>query len=100
MDHGYIEHAGLDCYRFLGNAASMFGFSRCRRHRRCMAQSDLNDPLSPAEFNSLRELSVGLKWRPLPSQHTAKLLRLGYAKDGVGGLSISALGQLRVAKGS
>lgn len=65
-----------------------------------MAQSDLNDPLSPAEFDSLRELSAGLKWRPLPSAHTAKLLRLGYAKDAVGGLAISALGELRVAKGS
>ena len=65
-----------------------------------MAQSDLNDPLSPAKFNSLRELSAELGWKPLPSLHTAKLLRLGYARDAVGGLSISELGQLRVAKGS
>lgn len=65
-----------------------------------MVRSDLNDPLTSAEFDSLRELSAGLKWRTLPSLHTAKLLRLGYAKDGVGGLAISELGQLRIAKGS
>jgi hypothetical protein len=80
-------------------ATLTFGFSRRRHHIRWMASSDLNDPLSPAEFDSLVELSNGLKWRPLPSLHTAKLLRLGYARDAVGGLSISELGQLRVAKG-
>jgi hypothetical protein len=100
MRHHNIEHVPRDSYRFLGSRASMFGFSRRRRHISAMTRSDLNDPLSPAEFESLRELAAGLKWRPLPSLHTAKLLRLGYARDAVGGLSISELGQLRIAKGS
>ena len=65
-----------------------------------MARFDLSDPLSPAEFESLQELSKGLKWRPIPFRHTAMLLRLGYAKEAIGGLLITDLGQLRVAKGS
>ena len=100
MCHYYIEHVPRDSYRFLGIPPGMFGFSGRQGHISPMERSDLNDPLSPAEFDSLRELSAGLGWKPLPSLHTAKLLRLGYARDAVGGLSISELGQLRVAKGS
>lgn len=59
-----------------------------------------SDSLSSAEFDSLLELSRGLKWRPLPQQHTAKLLRLGYAKEAIDGLSITEFGRLRIAKGT
>jgi hypothetical protein len=65
-----------------------------------MAIHDDSGPLSAAEFESLRELSKGLRWQTIPFQHTAKLLRLGYATEAIGGLKITESGQLRVAKGS
>ncbi len=65
-----------------------------------MADFDLNGGLSAAEFESLRELSKGLGWHTLPARHTAKLLSLGYARDAVGGLVITDIGQLRAARGS
>lgn len=65
-----------------------------------MAILDVKGPLSSGEFESLRELSKGLKWQTIPFQHTAKLLRLGYATEAIGGLRITESGQVRVAKGS
>lgn len=64
-----------------------------------MAIFDLNGPLSSVEFESLRELSKGLRWQTIPAQHAAKLLSLGYAREAVGGLSITDVGQLRVTRG-
>lgn len=65
-----------------------------------MATLDVKGPLSAGEFESLRELSKGLRWQTIPFQHTAKLLRLGYATEAIGGLRITESGQVRVAKGS
>jgi hypothetical protein len=65
-----------------------------------MPSFDAGGPLSPAEFESLRELSRGLKWKTIPIGHTVKLLGLGYAKDAVGGLVITDAGRLREALGS
>jgi len=64
-----------------------------------MATFDLNGSLSPAEFESLRELSKGLGWQTIPAQHSAKLLSLGYAREAVGGLIITDLGQSRLTDG-
>ena len=65
-----------------------------------MATFDLNGSLSPAEFESLRELSKGLGWQTIPAQHSAKLLSLGYARDAIGGLMITDLGRSRAADGN
>jgi hypothetical protein len=65
-----------------------------------MVTLEVRGPLSRAEFESLRELSKGLRWQTIPFHHTAKLLRLGYATEAIGGLRITESGQLRVAKGS
>jgi len=65
-----------------------------------MVLPNLNVPLSTAEFQSLKELSKGTLRGTTPAKHQAKLINLGYAKDALGGLMITDIGQLRVMKGS
>ena len=84
----------------MNGAYWIVGIATVPHHMIGMSSIDARGPLSPAEFESLRELSKGLKWKTIPIKHTVKLLSLGYAKEAVGGLVITDAGRMREALGS
>jgi hypothetical protein len=54
-------------------------------------------PLTADQFASLREVSKGALRQTIPDEHKAHLIKLGYIKEGLGGLVLTDLGRLRVA---
>jgi hypothetical protein len=66
-----------------------------------MAIPNSSEPLSPSEFESLKELSKGAPRKAIPPEDMAALKRLGYAKEGFGGAQIiTDAGRWRLTKGS
>jgi hypothetical protein len=62
-------------------------------------KGDLNSPLSPEEFRSLRELSKPLMKPSIPEAHAARLIELGYVVQKLGGLRLTDAGELRIMRG-
>jgi len=62
-------------------------------------EPDLNAPLTPEEFASLRAVGKGATQRIIPDAHTARLLELGFIKEAFGGWILTDIGSLRAAKG-
>lgn len=57
-------------------------------------------PLSGDEFAALKKLNKGLLSERISDEHAAKLIKLGYAKEGLGGIGITDLGKIRIAQGN
>lgn len=56
-------------------------------------------PLSPAEFDSLREVSKRVLQRIIPIEHEKRLIQLGVIEQKLGGLVLTPAGELRLAMG-
>jgi hypothetical protein len=60
---------------------------------------DISAPLTPGEFQSLRDISKDAMKPVIPNEHRARLLELRYLKEGLGGLMLTDAGQMRLAAG-
>ena len=60
---------------------------------------DLNAPLSPSEFQALRDVSKGMMQPIIPDAHKKRLLQAGFIKEALGGLMVTDAGQMRIAVG-
>jgi len=58
----------------------------------------LNAPLTPGEFNSLRQISLPMG-RIVSDSHKARLHGLGFIVEKLGGWTLTPLGQERLALG-
>ena len=58
-----------------------------------------NQPLTPAEFASLKEVSIGLMAKRIPIEHREKLIEMGLIEQKLGGLMLTNEGKMRLAKG-
>jgi len=59
----------------------------------------INATLTPEEFESLRQVSLPTGGRIIPDSHKALLKELGFIEQKLGGWTVTALGQARVAMG-
>jgi hypothetical protein len=60
---------------------------------------NLEAPLTAAEFASLKETAKGLMKRTIPADHKAKLLKLGFIAEKLGGLVPTDAGKMRIGRG-
>jgi hypothetical protein len=62
-------------------------------------QRGLGADLTPEEFKSLQELDKGLMRRIIPDRHRKRLVDLGFAREGTGGVVLTDAGKMRIAVG-
>jgi hypothetical protein len=60
---------------------------------------NLDAYITAGEFQSLRDVSKGATQRAIPPEHKIRLLQVGYIMEGLSGLAITDVGQMRVAEG-
>jgi hypothetical protein len=58
----------------------------------------LNEFLTAAEFDALEQVDEGRN-RPIPQNHSDRLMELGYVQQATLGISITSAGQMRLALG-
>jgi hypothetical protein len=58
-----------------------------------------DQPLSPAEFASLKEVSFELMAKRIPIEHSDKLIEMGLIEQKLGGLMLTNEGKMRLALG-
>jgi hypothetical protein len=59
---------------------------------------NLDAPLSPEEFASLKEVSKGMIQRVIPGSHRERLIRLGFIEQVFRSLELTISGQMRAAR--
>jgi hypothetical protein len=57
-----------------------------------------NQPLIPAEFASLREVSLELMAKTIPVEHREKLIEMGLIEQKIGGLMLTNEGKMRLMR--
>ena len=60
---------------------------------------DINARLTVDEYQSRLDVSKGAMQSGIPVAHKARLLQVGYIKEGLGGLILTDAGQMRIAIG-
>jgi hypothetical protein len=58
---------------------------------------DITAALTPEEFDALKEIGKGFFRRIIPDRHRKRLVELGLAKEGAGGIELTEAGIKRVA---
>jgi hypothetical protein len=61
--------------------------------------SNITAALTPEEFDALKEIDKGFFRRIIPDRHRKRLVELGLAKEGAGGIELTEAGIMRVAAG-
>ena len=64
-----------------------------------MTRLGLAADLTPEEFIPLEELDKGVMRRIIPDRHRKRLVDLGLAQEGAGGIVLTDAGKMRVAAG-
>lgn len=64
-----------------------------------MMESAIGPELTPEEFDALREIGKGLFRKIIPDRHRKRLVELGLAREGSGGIQLTDAGYKRITVG-